>query len=254
MLKELFESIQKAAVEGAKPRPIMLSLPNGVTRVYSQGDGAPEDLIAIPDRSHCLLSVDQVGPFVGYHIERREANPVVWYSDKGIIVVLDDAMNSRRNDQAILWFRPTEEFAFVQELADDVEFRTAKEMIRLLRQNLFDAFGSSDKRDRLIKTLRVTRFEDDEQAKLGTARRSVSTGSEGDEFPDMVVLSLRPLDDPALITTYDVKCHFEVDPDTKSFALIPIKSELKKATDAALLELHELLEDSVKCPLFRGAP
>lgn len=256
MLKELFDSIQKSAIDGAKPQPIKLELPNGVTRVFSQ-DGKTEDLIFIPDRKHLLGSVDQVGPFVSYHTETRSADPVVWYNDLGVAVVLNDATGSRRNDIALLAFKPTEEFRFVTELTlDDPEFLNTNSMIRMLRQNLWDAFTSESKRDNLIKLLRSVRFDDDNQgAKFGTVKRSMISTADGDvEFPDTVELSLRPLDDPALTTKFKVKCHFEVDPDSKSFALIPIKSELKRAVDDALSALQELLTQNVKCPIFRGSP
>lgn len=256
MLQELFKAVEKSAVEGAMPKPVKLELPNGVVRVYKQ-DGSTEDLIQIPDRQHVLGSVDQIGPFVVYHNDKRDADPVVWFNDRGVVVVLGDGVDSRRNNVASLKFQPTEEFAFVLEMANekDPEKFLARDMIKMLRRQLWDAFSSESKRDSLIKLLRTVKFEDDEQGKLGTVKRSITSTADGEsDFPAHVILNLRPFDDPALKDGFDVKCHFEVDPDSKTFSLIPIKSELKRASDDALQALQNLLVANVTCPIFRGSP
>lgn len=265
MLQELFNAIEKSAIDGATPHPVKVELPNGITRVYLRGVSGfeSEDHVAIPDRQHVLGSVDQIGPFVEYHTASRAAHPVVWFNDLGVVVVLDDRGEegdgepSRRNNTASLSFHATDEFTLVSEMAKESEpdFVTARNMIRLLRRKLWDAFESESKRDTLIKLLRTVRFDDDEQEKLGTVKRSVTSTADGEgEFPPHVILNLRPFDDPALKQGFPVKCHFEVDPDSKSFALIPIPSELKRASDDALQSLQERLVGSVTCPCFRGSP
>jgi hypothetical protein len=255
VLQELFKAVEKSAVDAARPQPVKFELPNGVVRVYDE-KGKTEDLIQLPDRQHVLGSVDQIGPFVVYHKEKRGADPVVWFNDRGVVVVLGDGVTSRRNNIASLKFNPTDEFKFVSDMAnEEAEDMSARDMIKMFRRELWDAFSSESKRDSLIKLLRTVRFDDDEQGKLGTVKRSITSTADGEgDFPAHVVLSLRPFDDPALKEPFDVKCHFEVNPDTKTFCLIPIKSELKRASDDALQSLQELLVASVTCPIFRGSP
>lgn len=258
---ETLKQIQKTAQEagGAKDKATTLRVDAEPPEVYYlvTSDGKAERKIADPKaRDHELHSLDQVGPFVD---EYNGEKPIVWYSESGVVVLLDD---TKRRDRATLRLTLTPPMSTLLRLDKEKPKRfSQRDFVRLLRIDLAECFYDK----RLLTSVRECDFTQrgDTRGMIQHGRESlgrdieaavVSKSTEG--IPEDVDLTVRVFDDPSLMDRQAMKCAIELHAAEGQFELVPFPLAVRNAIDLELDVVGKLLHDACpdETPIFRGKP
>lgn len=269
MIEEAIKAIQEMAVEasGAKGKAVELPLEREPGHVYAivNKSGEIDIRSAVPKpRAHKLGGIAEVCPYVE---ERGDADSVVWYDEKKIEIVMDDAT---RRDRVVCDLTFTPQFRLIQEL-QNAKYFDQKSFVRMLRVDLADCLLDN----RLLEFVRGLKFTATATT-AGTVRHGRESigrdvemqlqGASMDECPETTVLQCRMFTDTSLRDSFQVNCAVEIDMDAQRFALTPFPMECRNAIDSQLNRIQEMLqvgleavaseheEDGYTTPLFRGSP
>lgn len=218
---------------------------------------------ASPYRRHTLRKLDQVPQYVAYAVEKLAATPVVWFSETGVSIILDDKPDSQRRDYAQLAFTTTPEAQMIIGWVADEgspEF-SQKDLIKLLRTTL-----SACETSESLQLLRIVRDLESKtrtgaRGRIGHGQESLGRDIENEvtsaigEIPEATQFRLRLLDDPLLTATFAVQCAIEIDPQTLTIELFPRADDVREAVDATHAIIGDYLRrECAETPLFYGNP
>jgi len=262
---ETLQTIQHTAVkaQGATGKIQILDLPQERDGRYGvvDADGSFQVVDAAPDfRRHQIASVDEVAAYVAYASERLGANPVVWYDDNLVQIVLDDTPESSRRDCTTVHLLQTPQWKLLIDLAAASRSWSQKQFIRLLRIELSGCLGQDG--PEIIKVLRTIDYGSATAGKGNIQHGRESLGQElesevrsaAGEIPEQILLRVRTFKDPALDSKWPIRCAIEIDSRSGEFELCPLPDELEEAMVEQLDVIGTLLNNSVQCPIFRGRP
>lgn len=248
---------------GAATNVAVIELPQEPKGVYglAKADGSFEKIVAdTAPPSYTLSSIDQVVPFVEDATSRLNADPTVWFSAAGVIVILEHkSLRPDLRPRATVPLRPSPEFAVLQREASKETWRDPKQFVSFIRTTLPDAINDSEGFVQLLKSLR-SNYTESGRSQISQGReslgREIDAGIESDlgDIPDMVNCHVRVFDDPAILRKQGVRCVLECNPRTTEFRLVPVAADLTAAINAEMQSLGTLLKDNVKCPVFFGTP
>lgn len=160
-----------------------------------------------PTRRHRLLSVASV---VDYAKEFLADKPVVWISQKGVVVTHDgERILGHRADYA---FETTEEFDIVTRLGGEPIGQ--REFLKLLRVTFARSFSNEDRRLDLIQSVRSLRAQQDSRIGSGSGSFEtglISTAGASLVWPESFVLEVRVFSDPSIEVVSNIECVLDVD-------------------------------------------
>lgn len=271
---ETLKSIQQKAVEaaGAKGKVEVLALPESERGeryliVRPSGDSFDMEFADAPppNRAHALHTLESLPDYLAYAIETLNAKPTVWYSEAGVVAVLDDSPGSFRRDRVEIEFTETPEFKWFAEAAEAPQTFSPKELVLLLRSTLSAALMPTSLE--LLKVVRNLSSSTSTTAasRIESHRESLGRDIENEvrsdagEIPEGVDFRVRVLTDPLLSGEYVIKCLVEIEPRTLQIQLLPRPEDLRNAVDQTLESVGAFLKqqcaDSLPdCHVFFGAP
>ena len=243
---------------GAKDKIQLVPIPN-----HPDGDL----LVVKPDGSHSTLhvpgkprvtflrSVDQVAPYATEAVERWNANPIVYYDQSSVVVVLDESNLLRQNaGLASVALQPSFHYKLLKGYADDraKAWQTHKQFMQTLRIDLQTAMEELAWQH-AVRACEQLESDDATQTRSTSMRTRESLGkdilqeirSSAGEIPERLVLKIRLFKDPALVQTRQIICGLELDPGSSRFAILPLDNELENAMDEEMAYLGDLLRGSL---------
>lgn len=257
-LRVLFDEAKRAA--GSANQATILEppgLPGSFLLVTADGKVEARDKMA-PKRSHLLGSLTEVKEFVEFATEKLQASPSVWYSESGVVIVLNDTAHALRQDQAVVKFEPTQSHDLLRGIAD--HWYPQKDFVRLLRVALADA--ATDSTRRLLAVSRVLGFSNSVagHGKVELGRQSLGRDiedqvtSEVGDLPEEVTFNVRLFTDSSLTRRFSIPCAVDVDARNATFNLAPLAEAFDDAVADQLALIGQELEGELTCPVFRGRP
>lgn len=228
------------------------------TVLVKHGKSMTERAVAVPIRSHKVLSVEDAIAVAKQAAQPGHANsPEVWHSPNKIVVVLDAA---DRRDTATMAFECSTQYAKLCELETRGPL-DQKKLISLLR---VDFAGCIDLPGlltsvRKIKFRASTSGESNVQHGNESLGKSVEAEVSGVDaaFPEEVVVKVpvyRNYGEDGFRTS--VVCALEIDPPTQTFSFRPLGGEITRAMHAAQESIGARLRDGVgeTVPVYFGEP
>ena len=222
-----------------------------------KADGTFQEAILPPKtRSTELMSIDQVPAFVSNAIDIWDSGPSVYYSNKGVnVIISDDDIERHWYGFANVQFQLTDQFKLLSSFATnrDAAFLSHSKFMRMLRLDLDTCLEPQV----LEHTLRAcSAFESDDGTRVQSTvtRNRESLGREvmselrsmSGDIPEDLVLQVRVFKDPAMVKTRRVHCKLETDPSSGGrFALLPYANELDNAVDAEMADLGDFLRSTI---------
>jgi hypothetical protein len=250
-----------ARAEGAKDKVQFLSVP-GDPRAYAavKPDGTHELCYPPhPPRDHTFRSVDQIIPFVQDATTRLPCSPSVWYSDKGIVILLEDhALELDARPKATVPLSPSPEFVALLRECKSPQERLPKQFIHWVREYLIDSIPHVEDFLKLLRSIKVNTSESG-HVRTGQGRESIGrevdaeVSSEIGQIPEQLVCEIRVFDDPSIKRRVPVRCILDVNPRTCELTCTPLATDLKEAADTELANIAELLS-TLDCPVYFGSP
>lgn len=259
---ESLKTIQETAVkaEGAKGKVEVINLPNEPNHIYGvvYPSGELEVVEATPPpRLVMLSSVDQIED---YHTMARtsknsEGKDAVYFSEEGVVLLLDDSQESQRKDRVIACLKKTEEFELIENI--EVDSFTQKEFILLLRTTLADCVTPDV--NKLIAACKAVDFSSTRKGSGSVGHGKESLGldimeevtSRAGEIPEGINLSVRVFDDRSMTQKHTLKCLVEIDVQQGTFQLLPLKSDLRDIMEKEMKFLQNMLGEC-SCPVHYG--
>lgn len=258
-----FTADQATKAAGASNKVAVLKLPDEPEGVYGLvgSDGRFERIVgAAKPRSHALHRVDQVVDFVLDAETRLNASPTVWYSRKGVqILLVDDSLAARLESRANITFAFTPQFHLLANCAEGSQWFDPKQLCLWVRTKLLDCLPTSRE---FLATIRDLRFSVQTGGKshIGQGRESLGREvdaevvSEFGDLPEELLFQVRVMDDPSLLRRQPIRCALEIDPQKCLLRIVPLAGEVQNALDAELESIGEMLKSTLKCPVYHGVP
>lgn len=259
-LQLLIDTSQQAS--GAAQKVAVIALPNEPKGYYGivDADGKFTKVRAeVGPRNHKLLRIDQVPAFTADMEKRLEGAPSVWYSPQGVVVLIDDGLDSDLLSRANLTFKHTEQFEELILCQKSPRWMDPKTFATWIRTKVRNVMRGAD--DLLTMVSQIKASTGASQSYAGTKSRE-SIGAEVDsemesmlgELPDLVLFDVRVYDDPSIVRTVLVTCALECNPRTFEMRLEPQAGQLQAAIDSEMENIGELFGKELKCPLYYGTP
>lgn len=263
------QQIQKTAVEaaGVEKKVAVRDVPAERGRRYLLVDNEGESEFVSappPDRGHVLSSLEEFPGYLAYAREKLNAKPVVWYSDKHVIAVLDDSPESYRSDWVRLHFEETPEFTWLRNATDGgSETMSQKQLVALLRTTLSAcATPSSTELLKVARNLSATtsttaggRIENHRESLGRDIENEVR--SDAGEIPEFVEFRVRVLTDRLMRAESVIRCMIEIDPRTLAIQIFPRPEDIRTAIEETVQQVGEYLDRecaSADCRVFFGSP
>lgn len=267
-LRAIMETAVRAAGATDKVRVLDIKgCPPGVVFVHDT-EGTIEPLsLPRPPREHSISTVGEVAPYIE-HLQKMDgladdgddegSQPVVWYSEDRVVIVLDDRHNSQRRDLVTCPLKHSDAWKLLRECEQGKAW-TQKDFIRVLRTKLWDCLGEQG--DAFLRALRTLsrqasdKARSDHQHGRATIDREIEDQlkSESGDLPEVLALQVRVYQDPALELRQTVQCALDIDPQLVQFSLIPLAGQLDDAQSREMAILGQLLDDA-DADVFYGRP
>ena|GEM_PF-2583978 len=261
---DVLRSLQETAVRAAALDSVrVIELPGEPRGVYGvvDKDGQLEVREIRPTpRDHFTISLDDFTEAV-MHYKGKEFDPTVWYSAAdGIVAVLEDGKESRRQDRVRLLLKRTPPFAWLAEKAQG-EWLPQKAFIRKLRVELGDCL--TDSSNALLRSLRLVTFKTTQTGygKVSAGQESLgrdieeAVGVDQGELPEVVNFKVRVFTDACLTRQHILACSLDVNAQEATFNLTPIGLAAQQILDDELIHIGERLEGALTdVPVFGGVP
>ena len=255
------EQAEKAA--GASNKVQVLDLPCEPKGVYGlvKADGTFQRIVAgASPRGHALHRVDQIVDFVQDARDRLSAKPTVWYSRKGVQVLLvDDSLEANLQSRATINFAFTPQFELIRSCADSSPWHDPKQFCLWIRSKLIDCLRDGREILSIMKDLRFN-VQNFGKSIIGQGRESIGrevdaeVTSEFGDLPDDLFFDVRVIDDPSLLRRQAIQCALEVDPQKGLMRVVPLAGQIQNALDAELEGIGSLLKSTLDCPDYHGVP
>jgi|GEM_PF-5313970 len=216
-------------------------------------------------REHAVKSLQEIErlatrfalePDEGEADDTEVLQPVVWFSEERIVLVLDDA--DYRVETVTLNLEKSDVWRAVEGLKHGPKFNQ-KNFIKLLRVDLARTLESGV----LLERVRKVRFENGSAVSGSVERGRESFGREilskvetGGELPEEVVLQVPVFKTLGESATYPIRCAVEVDPSMGEFQLIPLPDEIERVFHLAMDSIRSRLEEHLPAtvPCYYGTP
>lgn len=266
-LTDAITKIEELAIgnAGAKNKIAVIDLPKEPPGVYGlmNSSGTFQRIVAaVAPRVHTLNSLDQIVPLVEDVEQRQSGHCSVWYSQAGVVVLLqDEGLTSDLRSRVIVPLKHSPEFATLLQESKSPSTRDAKPFVQWLRTKLLDVLRDADE---ILPLLRSLKGSSQESNRLQTGRGRESMGLEVDaeimsdlgDIPDYLIFTPRVFSDPSIQRRVTVRCALEINPRTLEVQLTPIDSDLVKAVDDELTAIGNVLKTSLResVPVFFGTP
>ncbi|WP_010586286.1 hypothetical protein [Schlesneria paludicola] len=253
-IKDLVESSREAKgsidvvnIPGDPDKRLFIVKPDSTYEVFEPGR---------TPRSSQLLSVDQIPVFVQHAIGKWEADPVVYYNAKNVIVrLVEDNLRFTLGGTALVNLSESPQLKIVKKYAEspDSAWLPHKAFVSLLRINLSDCIDDKTL-DSLVKALTRLQFDSGTRVASQVARNRESLGRDviaevksldDIQIPEEVVLRMRLFTDPALQGRQAIVCKLETDPTNGRLALLPMANQIEDALDREMSNLGDLLRTSL---------
>lgn len=257
MLEEAIELIQQTAVRSETPVAVKEVALRNATLLYHNGTVHPYRHEPTA-RKHTICDLASLATLVNGHGEAKDGaapSASIWHQGDLVVVVLNDAEDSFRDDRATWSLSPSEKFHCLLEEASKP--RDQKPFVHFIVQNLRKEMEQAA--PELLSKLRNLKFSlsDDQTGNIQQGRESMGRDihaavAGADQFPETVTFKVRRWAN--LDYVVPVECMLVVDVTAKKLALIPLADELQVAEDAAQDWLHATITDEVSAPVFYGTP
>lgn len=269
MLEEAIKAIEELAqaAVSAKQRVsferVAGQAPNRIMQVNSNGE-AKEIVLDPPlpkPRCHNLESVGEIGPFITYALETLNAKPSIWMSPDFVRVILNDTLDSLREETAQVLLKHTKQFALLQKWEDNREAFSHVKFLRMLRRT----FSTNiENLPALLKLLSRITQEDGKSltSEAGRSRASIGTSIvkelklSAEELPELIPdMTVIPYDDAAFGVKCRIECMLDLDEEA-TFAIMPLAGQCKKIIDDTMISLRDLIVKAVPptVPVIYGTP
>lgn len=237
--------------------------PNRIMKITA--DGKAEEVVLDPalpkPRSHNLESVGEIGPFIAYALDTLKAKPSIWMSPGYVRVILNDTLDSLREETAQVLLKHTKQFALLQKWEDNREAFSHVKFLRMLRRT----FSTNiENLPALLKLLSRITQEDGKSltSEAGRSRASIGTSIvkelklSTDELPELIPdMTVVPYDDAAFGVKCRIECMLDLDEEA-TFAVMPLSGQCKKIIDDTMISLRDLIVKAVPqtVPVIYGTP
>lgn len=210
-------------------------------------------------RAHKPATLESICRFALDALESQKNNPVIWYAEQGITLLVNDA---NRFDRLTCQFTEHAHLKTLRHLEKRPQYMQS-EFIKLLRIDLagtHSAYPDLLVGLRAVKLRQITQGAGDIQHSKQSISRSMEAELSGTKnIPENVNLYVQ------LLREFDccacVNCAIEIDAVQERFYLIPLPGEIDTAMNAVLKrveeEIHSRIMDSAKklrVPVYRGVP
>lgn len=207
-------------------------------------------------RRHTLATLVETIAYA--NVKGTEENSVVWFSEAGLTVILDDG---NRRDKATCDLDYSQPFTLLMKIEAQGLTYTQTEFRRLLKVDLHDCTPN----DVLLDWVAGVDFSSQSRTSGTIAKDRSSFGKDietavvskaGSEPPDEIALTMTVFTDPGLTERRRILCAVEVHTNSQKFEIVPYPGEIKRAIDAELANIESRMtgEGGCACPVFRGEP
>lgn len=246
MLKEIADWLWQKADEGQQARPLVID--DAKNRHFLFGDRHFTVPMPPPVRKHIittladlLIAVDEYG-----------ASGSLWHDESRIVLVTEDA---DRREFVTMPLVLSQHWKIVKSLG---EYLTQQSFLKLLRHDLAGVVPES-LRPAISRIEVATSSGQKNEVNPGRERGSREFACDlanSSEIPEFFNASLSVYANAGLRQTRSIKLSLDytLPPKEITFSVRPLPDELEIAMQDAQAELHELLEKSVKIPVFCGTP
>ncbi len=247
LAKQAVAASAPTAIPGVDPRE----------KTYLSSDGTFYGVQTKPPaRQHTVLSLADIVNIANRFKDDEGATPVVWYSEKSVSVVFDDA--GHRLETAVFPLVFSDKWEVAKALRNAGP-KAHRDFVRFLRVQ----FAGVDEADSLADRLESIRFKDEQTVTGKVLRASESMGrsitSEAqaeDPIPDVVSFSILVYKVAGFGNEYDVRFVLDVNAEDKTFRLVPFPDEIEAIQQSVMDDVALSLEDGLVdgIPYYYGAP
>lgn len=261
-LAETVELIQKTAVSASDAKGKIAIVPlDRHTKLVVKPDGQHETHVEPPPpRILVAGNLAQFGPLLELAANQWGCSkPTVWYDGAGVVAVLDDDKDERRENVVTCRLNQSIEWTTLGNRRD--QWYSQKDFVRYLRTVLWESLGI-DRGDFLKIVRNISGGHHTEgRGQLSHTRESMGRSIEaeirsetGSEIPDELELQVRVFEDPTIENRFTLKVGLDCSASDLKFNLFPINHE--EVFDDALDAVHTILltELGGKAIVFRGNP
>jgi len=203
-----------------------------------------------PPRSHVVYSLVDL---MEYAKQPTNAAPVVWHSDQGVVLIIDDA---DRHDRVIFPLSKSERFLLLSKLAKEMTPFSQAQFIRILRVGLgLDNLTIVSKFRKLQWQSGADSEGNLQHGNDKVGKTVVSKVQAVDELPDEIKIEVPVYQQAGERQEYICRCAIEIDTVNQMFQLIPMPDELERIQDLAQASIEERLgEITATIPVYYGKP
>lgn len=254
---EAIREIERLAKDSqtASRKVHVLELPDRDAYLVVGADGEyTERSKDLPSRSHVVESVSEVSSYVtNFGDNSDEPNPVVWFSEDGVVAILDD--DTYRRDRVV---RPLEQSPAMVAIRS-TDAMDQKALVRMLKTVWYDSLENVDELIRVISSLDFSSTSGGSSTVSGTRAtidRSIENEvrSQAGEIPERLIFNVRIFEDADLVVRRTIICALESEPGSPVFRVIPLAGQIRDALDSEMAHLRTILERDAKWPVFWGVP
>jgi hypothetical protein len=181
------------------------------------------------------------------------ANPVIWYSAAGVVLIIDDA---DRRDRVIFRLSFSPQFALLQTFEHEMRPMDQRTFIRTLRfalglaQPLVNPFRRLDWSQTVQAVGEILATRD----RLGRQVEAAVTGAI--DLPEEMTVPVPVYEQAGQRGVWPIQCVVETDCAAQRLALIPLPGEIEATIDRTQAEIGKQLEAALggACPIYYGQP
>lgn len=245
MFKELVDRLVELGERNASGRVIATPAEPSHTYCLQKPDGSLEYVRATPPkRSHYASDVATLAAIVKRFAEQGKHIVSVWYSQQGVLALLDD---DDRHDRAILPLSLSSFVVALRKLEHTRTWLTQVEFIQLLRITLAGCLSSSN----ILSSVRSVKFRQLAQGERDVQHGKVSLGKSleaelngASTIPEEMSLWV-PIFPGVVDAAIMIPVALDVDPVAEKFLLQPLPGSV----DAAIREAEKRLGALVRAAL-----
>jgi hypothetical protein len=249
VLKEMIDALGDLTRKAAAPVPVPILDPRKVSFVVN-GMQVTQDVPPTP-RDHKAGSLDEIialaNRFGEGATDLGEGQPVVWYDEEKVVLVIDDS--GHRVERATLTLDTSDVFACLCRLSKAREWMDQKPFVRLLKLDL----AGKVEPPYLIDRARKLKFEATSSSTGVVQRDRESLGrnitsevtSDGD-IPEEVLVNAPVFKTAGERDPYPVACAVETDPAMGKLRLVPLPDEVERVRQLAVASIGGRLATGLK--------
>lgn len=253
MLKEALALLVDLGQRTAKPETIYEDAV--LKRVVI--DGRIEDVTkTVPPRAHTVGCLAEIVALANRFADDT-ANPVVWYDESRVVLVIDDP--GHRVNVVTLPLAESDIFGVCCRLREHKPWHEQKAFVRLLRVDLAGTLDPGV----LLNGVRKVSFSTTAEARGTVTRERESMGREINSsvagqspIPETVTLRVPVYRTAGERQTYGLNCAVEIDHEQCRFQLLPLPDEIERVQHLAMESISARLVEGLRegVPCYYGKP